>query len=570
MVTTPHLGMTLVEQSQAQKEITVNQALMRIDAVLNTGAISRSASAPPATPAQGDLYIVGAAPTGAWAGQAGMVAYWDQLWRFIAPRAGMSLWVIDESLICTYNGTGWAASVLGESNTASNLGAGAGLFGSKSGVDLRFKSLVAGTNVSLSSTASDITISASGTGGGGYATVQEEGTALAQRGTVNFIGGGITAADNAASGRTDVTLDATLNALAAFNSNGIMAQTAADTFAARAIAAPAAGITISNGDGVSGNPTLALANDLGALEGLGGTGFAVRTAADSWAVRSLSAGSGIAVSNGDGVGANPSISLSASLSLLSGTLQASQFPALTGDVTTSAGSLAASIGAGKVTNAMLAGGIDLAAKVTGLLPLANGGTGQATANAALNALLPAQSGNSGKYLSTDGSNSSWAAGSGGGIADPGSNGMLVRTALNTVSAASLSANAVLTGNGTGTPNATGVTVDAASAIYGYFAKTNPQSGTSYTLASGDSGKIVECGNAAAITVTLPNSLAAGFSCTVVQAGAGQVTFSAASGATLRSFDSYSKTAGQWAAVSLYVTANAGGAAAVYVMQGRGA
>lgn len=42
-----------------------------------------------------------------------------------------------------------------------------------------------------------------------------------------------------------------------------------------------------------------------------------------------------------------------------GTLQAAQFPALTGDVTTSAGSLATAIGAGRVTNAMLAGGIDL-------------------------------------------------------------------------------------------------------------------------------------------------------------------------------------------------------------------
>lgn len=45
---------------------------------------------------------------------------------------------------------------------------------------------------------------------------------------------------------------------------------------------------------------------------------------------------------------------------------------LTGDVTTSGA--AATIGAGKVTNAMLAGSIDLTAKVTGVLPLANGGT----------------------------------------------------------------------------------------------------------------------------------------------------------------------------------------------------
>src|SRR5581483_2391468 len=60
---------------------------------------------------------------------------------------------------------------------------------------------------------------------------------------------------------------------------------------------------------------------------------------------------------------------------LTGTLQAAQFPALTGDVTTSSGSLATAIGAGKVTNSMLAGSIDLTSKVTGTLPASNGGTG---------------------------------------------------------------------------------------------------------------------------------------------------------------------------------------------------
>lgn len=47
--------------------------------------------------------------------------------------------------------------------------------------------------------------------------------------------------------------------------------------------------------------------------------------------------------------------------------------------------------------------------VTGTLPIASGGSGQTTANAALNAFLPTQTSNSGKVLSTDGSNTSWAA-----------------------------------------------------------------------------------------------------------------------------------------------------------------
>lgn len=107
MSTTPHLGITLVEQAQAQKEVTVNQAFARIDAILNSGAKSRSVATPPGSPAAGDLYIVAALATGDWTGQAGKLTYFDGIWRFITPIEGMTLWVNDENLIYSYDGAAW-------------------------------------------------------------------------------------------------------------------------------------------------------------------------------------------------------------------------------------------------------------------------------------------------------------------------------------------------------------------------------------------------------------------------------------------------------------------------------
>jgi hypothetical protein len=57
---------------------------------------------------------------------------------------------------------------------------------------------------------------------------------------------------------------------------------------------------------------------------------------------------------------------------------------------------------------------DAAHTLTGTIDVINGGTGQSTTTAAINALLPTQATNSGKYLTTDGTNTSWATVSGGG------------------------------------------------------------------------------------------------------------------------------------------------------------
>ena len=54
------------------------------------------------------------------------------------------------------------------------------------------------------------------------------------------------------------------------------------------------------------------------------------------------------------------------------------------------------------------GAINLTTDVGNILPISNGGTGQGTATNAFNALAPAQSGHSGQFLTTNGTNTSWA------------------------------------------------------------------------------------------------------------------------------------------------------------------
>lgn len=108
MASTNHLNISLVEQSQAQKEVTVNEAITKIDAILNTGVIDKDISNPPVSPAEGDVYIVGPAASNEWDGQDNNVAhYTNGLWNFIIPNEGLTLWARDEDAQYTWDGASW-------------------------------------------------------------------------------------------------------------------------------------------------------------------------------------------------------------------------------------------------------------------------------------------------------------------------------------------------------------------------------------------------------------------------------------------------------------------------------
>jgi hypothetical protein len=86
-------------------------------------------------------------------------------------------------------------------------------------------------------------------------------------------------------------------------------------------------------------------------------------------------------------------------------------------------------------------------------------------------------------------------------------------------------------------------------IEDFDASINDQTGTTYTLLASDNGKVVVLDNASAVTVTVPSGLGAGFNCSFVQKGAGQVSFSASS-TTINNRQSHTKINAQYGVASL--------------------
>ena len=213
---------------------------------------------------------------------------------------------------------------------------------------------------------------------------------------------GITLTDGGAQAALQIALT---GAAASLNSagTGMIAKTGGGTVTPRTIQVTGSGLQITDGNGVSGNPTISLDGLAAQFAGFSGTGLVAVIGGTTVAGRTITGTSGqIAVANGNAAVGDPTISL-VNTGVVAGSYGgASKTLSATVDAQGRLSSLseaAISINASQITN--------------GQLPVVRGGTGASTPDGALTNLLPSQTSQAGKVLATDGSNTYWAtAGSG--------------------------------------------------------------------------------------------------------------------------------------------------------------
>jgi hypothetical protein len=141
-----------------------------------------------------------------------------------------------------------------------------------------------------------------------FVTATSEGS-LSQSRQLSTSGNGLTLTDNGAGSTLVLSLSGAAASLVAAGT-GIQVKTSATTLTARSIAAGTAGLSVADGDGVAGDPTISLSGLVLNLAQTSGVGLLTRTSGSSIGVVTLTGtASEIDVTNGTGDGANPTIGL---------------------------------------------------------------------------------------------------------------------------------------------------------------------------------------------------------------------------------------------------------------------
>ncbi len=103
----PRLDLPFILPAQAQKHVTHNAALSRLDALVQLVVQARDADTPPEPPVPGEIYALGTAPAGDWVGHGDDLALWqDSGWLFLTPRPGWQLWDLESQQMYIWD-AGW-------------------------------------------------------------------------------------------------------------------------------------------------------------------------------------------------------------------------------------------------------------------------------------------------------------------------------------------------------------------------------------------------------------------------------------------------------------------------------
>ncbi len=126
---TPNLKLPYILAAQAQKHVTHNEAIRSLDTLTQLTIEDRDLTSPPASPGEGDCYIIAAGGSGDWAGKDGNIAaFQDAAWLYYAPEEGWCGWLRDEDQLTVFDGTAWVTLSGGGGSTSLNPASG-GLIG---------------------------------------------------------------------------------------------------------------------------------------------------------------------------------------------------------------------------------------------------------------------------------------------------------------------------------------------------------------------------------------------------------------------------------------------------------
>ena len=113
MSETAKFALPLLQPAQAQKHVTVNEALVRLDGMTQLTLLSATESTPPSSPAEGDSYAVPPGAVNDWNGYAGEIAVFaNGGWVFVTPSIGWRAWISDQDQPALFDGVSWVAGGL--------------------------------------------------------------------------------------------------------------------------------------------------------------------------------------------------------------------------------------------------------------------------------------------------------------------------------------------------------------------------------------------------------------------------------------------------------------------------